>query len=68
MAPGARGEIEPRRLHPALVFALLFAGLFSLLFPLLRLPYFWDETQWTRRNEIALSAFLHSPLTIAQRF
>src|SRR3989454_9392626 len=43
MAPGARGEIEPRRLHPALVFALLFAGLFALHFPLLRLPYFWDE-------------------------
>src|SRR2546422_2142972 len=43
MAPGPRGEIEPRRLHPALVFALLFAGLFALHFPLLRLPYFWDE-------------------------
>src|SRR5881397_2342958 len=43
MAPGARGEIEPRRFHPALVFALLFVGLFALHLPLLRLPYFWDE-------------------------
>src|SRR3989441_1272559 len=43
MAPGARGEIEPRRFHPALVFALLFVGVFALHLPLLRLPYFWDE-------------------------
>src|SRR5712692_8243034 len=43
MAPGARGQIEPRRFHPALVFALLFVGLFALHLPLLRLPYFWDE-------------------------
>src|SRR6266852_9345711 len=43
MAPVARGEIEPRRFHPALGFALLFAGLLALHVPLLRLPYFWDE-------------------------
>ena len=43
MPPGARGEVEPRRFHPALVFALLFVGLFALHLPLLRLPYFWDE-------------------------
>ncbi|SRR5712692_10056654 len=43
MSPGARGEIGPRRFHPALVFALLFAALFALHTPLLRLPYFWDE-------------------------
>src|SRR3989441_5982822 len=43
MPRGARGEVEPRRFHPALVFALLFVGLFALHPPFLPLPYFWDE-------------------------
>ena len=35
---------EARELHPVLVFALLFTLLFITHSPLLRLPYFWDET------------------------
>ena len=35
---------EARKLHSAFVFALLFTLLFVTHLPLLRLPYFWDET------------------------
>jgi len=39
----ASSDIEPRRLHPALNWAVLFAGLVVVHISLLRLPYFWDE-------------------------
>jgi hypothetical protein len=39
----ASSDIEPRRLHPALSWAVLFAGLVVVHISLLRLPYFWDE-------------------------
>ena len=39
----ASSDIERRRLHPALSWAVLFAGLVVAHISLLRLPYFWDE-------------------------
>jgi hypothetical protein len=39
------GDLDRRRSYPtALILALFFSVLFALHAPLLRLPYFWDET------------------------
>ncbi len=38
-----RADIEPRRVHPALIFGALFFAVVMLHAPLLSLPYFWDE-------------------------
>jgi hypothetical protein len=54
--------------HPALVFAMIFIAVFLLHLPLLKLPFFWDETGYyvpAARDIVTGSLIPHSTLSNA---